>query len=150
MRRAPQGNRGKVVTVTQEPPAGRIRVLIVDDDAQFAHAMMTSLSEDGRIDVVGTAADGEEALELSKALRPDVMLLDLNMPRVDGYEVMRQINRRAHRPTIIVLTGLTDHDDLDRAARLKPDALLQKTTDADTLVLGVVLALGFGKHPITG
>jgi DNA-binding NarL/FixJ family response regulator len=138
------------VTVTQEPPTGRIRVLIVDDDAQFAHAMMTSLSEDGRIDVVGAAADGEEALELSKALRPDVMLLDLNMPRVDGYEVMSQINRRPHRPTIIVLTGITDHDDLDRAARLKPDALLQKTTDADTVVLGVVLALGLGKHPTTG
>lgn len=134
--------------VTREPPAGRIRVLIIEDDAPFAHAMMTSLSEDGRIDVVGTATDGEEALELSKTLRPDVMLLDLNMPRVDGYEVMRRINRRAHKPTIIVLTGVTDHDDLERAARLKPDAVLQKTTDADTVVLGVVLALGFGRHPI--
>jgi DNA-binding NarL/FixJ family response regulator len=137
------------VTVAHEPPAGRIRVLIVDDDAPFAHAMMTSLSEDGRIDVVGTAADGDEALELSKALRPDVMLLDLNMPRLDGYEVMHRINQRAEQPTIIVLTGVTDHDDLDRAARLKPDALLQKTTDADTVVLGVVLALGLGKHPLS-
>ncbi len=124
-------------------------MLIVDDDAPFAHAMMTSLSEDGRIDVVGTAADGDEALELSKALRPDVMLLDLNMPRLDGYEVMHRINQRAEQPTIIVLTGVTDHDDLDRAARLKPDALLQKTTDADTVVLGVVLALGLGKHPLS-
>jgi DNA-binding NarL/FixJ family response regulator len=128
---------------------GRIRVLIVDDDAPFAHAMMTSLSEDGRIDVVGTTADGEEALELSKALRPDVMLLDLNMPRVDGYEVMRRINLLEHKPTIIVLTGVTDDDDLARAARLKPDALLQKTTDADTVVLGVVLALALGKPPVT-
>lgn len=132
----------------REPLAGRIRVLIVEDDVPFAHAMMTSLSEDGRIDVVGTATDGEEALELSKTLRPDVMLLDLNMPRVDGYDVMRRIKRRAHQPTIIVLTGVTDQDDLERAARLKPDAVLQKTTDADTVVLGVVLALGFGKHPI--
>lgn len=135
--------------MTREPPAGRIRVLIVDDDAAFAHAMMTSLSEDGRIDVVGTAADGAEALELSRSLRPDVMLLDLNMPHVDGYEVMRRINQRAQQPAIIVLTGVTDHDDLDRAARLRPDALLQKTTEADTLVLGVVLALGYGRRPIT-
>lgn len=134
--------------MTREPPAGRVRVLIVDDDAAFARAMMTSLTDDGRIDVVGIAADGEEALELSKALRPDVMLLDLNMPRSDGYEVMRRINRRAHQPTIIVLTGVTDRDDLNRAARLKPDALLQKTTDADTVVLGVVLALGLGKRPL--
>jgi DNA-binding NarL/FixJ family response regulator len=142
------GHRWKGCAVTREPPAGRIRVLIVDDDSPFAHAMMTSLSEDGRIDVVGIAADGEEALELSKALRPDVMLLDLNMPRLDGYEVMRRINRRAQQPTIIVLTGVTDRDDLERAARLKPDALLQKTTDADTVVLGVVLALGLGNRPI--
>lgn len=113
--------------MTREPPAGRVRVLIVDDDAAFARAMMTSLTEDGCIDVVGIAADGEEALELSKALRPDVMLLDLNMPRSDGYQVMRRINRRAHQPAIIILTGVTDRDHLDRAARLKPDALLQKT-----------------------
>jgi DNA-binding NarL/FixJ family response regulator len=121
-------------------------VLIVDDDESFAHAMMTSLSEDGRIDVVGTAKDGQEALELSKTLLPDVMLLDLNMPLVDGYEVMRQINERAEQPAIIVLTGVTDSDDVDRAARLKPDALLQKTTDADTVVLGVVLALAAGRR----
>ena len=127
--------------MTHEPPAGRIRVLIVDDDAAFARAMMTSLTEDGRIDVVGIAADGQEALEFSKALRPDVMLLDLNMPQVDGYEVMRRIKRRARRPAIIVLTGVTEREELDRAARLEPDALLQKTTDADTVVIGVMLAL---------
>lgn len=121
-------------------------MLIADDDALFARAMMTSLSEDGRIDVVGTAADGEEAFGLSEALRPDVMLLDLNMPRVDGYEVLRRVSERSHHPTIIVLTGVTDHDDLARAAELRPDALLQKTIDADTVVLGVVLALGLGKH----
>jgi two-component system, response regulator, stage 0 sporulation protein A len=125
-----------------------VRVLLVDDDAAFAHAMMTSLSEDGRVEVVGTASDGQEALELSRLLRPDVMLLDLDMPRLDGYEVMRRINRRTHQPAVIVLTGVTDNDDLGRAARLKPDALLQKTTDAETVVLGVILALGLGQRPI--
>ena len=134
--------------MTHEPPAGRIRVLIVDDDAAFARAMMTSLTEDGRIDVVGIAADGQEALEFSKTLRPDVMLLDLNMPQVDGYEVMRRIKRRARQPAIIVLTGVTEREELDRAARLEPDALLQKTTDANTVVIGVMLALGLGKRPI--
>jgi DNA-binding NarL/FixJ family response regulator len=137
-----------MMVVSGEPPAGRIRVLIVEDDEGFANAMMTSLSEDGRIDVVGIASDGQEALEISEALRPDVMLLDLNMPRVDGYEVMQRIKRDAHRPAIIVLTGVTDGEDLDRAAELQPDALLQKTTDADTVVIGVVLALGLSKRPI--
>jgi DNA-binding NarL/FixJ family response regulator len=124
-------------------------VLIVEDDSAFAHAMMTSLTEDGRIEVVGIAADGQEALEISNALRPDVMLLDLNMPRVDGYEVLERIKGHAHQPAIIVLTGVTDSEDLDRAAQLQPDALLRKTTDPDTVVIGVVLALGMSKRPVT-
>jgi DNA-binding NarL/FixJ family response regulator len=134
--------------MNREPAAGRIRVLIVDDDAIFTRAMMTSLTKDGRIEVVGTAANGQEALEISNALQPDVMLLDLNMPRLDGYEVIRQIKEQEHRPAIIVLTGVTDGEDLDRAARLQPDALLKKTTDADTVVIGVVLALGLSRRPI--
>jgi DNA-binding NarL/FixJ family response regulator len=154
-RRAKTGRTGSPLQrrATQTPqvstaaPTDRIRVLIVDDDAAFARAMMTSLSEDGRIDVVGTAKDGHEALQLSRTLRPDVLLLDLNMPRLDGYEVMRRISRRKHQPAIIVLTGVTDRDELDRAARLHPDALLPKTVDADTVVFGVVLAIATARRP---
>jgi SARP family transcriptional regulator, regulator of embCAB operon len=134
--------------VKRRPPSDRVRVLVVDDDADFARAMMAALTEDARIDVVGIASDGEQALAVSKSLLPDVMLLDLNMPRVDGYEVMRRINRRTRQPAIIVLTGVSDLEDLDRAARLKPDALLQKTTDADLIVTGVVLALAVGRRPV--
>jgi CheY-like chemotaxis protein len=123
----------------REPPSDRVRVLIVDDDAEFARAMMVALTDDGRIDVVGIASDGQEALDVSKRLRPDVMLLDLDMPHVDGYEVMRRIRRRTRQPAIVVLTGVTD---LQRVASLHPDALLQKTVDADVVVTGVVVTLG--------
>jgi DNA-binding NarL/FixJ family response regulator len=127
--------------VTREPPSDRVRVLIVDDDDDFASAMRAALSADGRIDVAGIAHDGLEALELTKSLRPDLVLLDLEMPRMDGYETLRRLNRRTRKTPVIVLTGVTDRDDLARAARLQPDALLQKTVDAEAIVPGVVMTL---------
>lgn len=127
--------------VTREPPSDRVRVLIVDDDDDFASAMRAALTADGRIDVAGIAHDGLEALELTKSLRPDLVLLDLEMPRMDGYETLRRLNKRAHKPPVIVLTGVTDADDLGRAAQLHPDALLQKTVDAEAIVPGVVMTL---------
>jgi DNA-binding NarL/FixJ family response regulator len=123
------------------PPSDRVRVLIVDDDDDFASAMRAALSADGRIDVAGIAHDGLEALELTKSLRPDLVLLDLEMPRMDGYETLRRLNRRTRKPPVIVLTGVTDRDDLARVARLHPDALLQKTVDAESIVPGVVMTL---------
>jgi DNA-binding NarL/FixJ family response regulator len=123
------------------PPSDRVRVLIVDDDDDFASAMRAALSADGRIDVAGIAHDGLEALELTKSLLPDLVLLDLEMPRMDGYETLRRLNRRTRKPPVIVLTGVTDRDDLARAARLHPDALLQKTVDAESIVPGVVMTL---------
>jgi DNA-binding NarL/FixJ family response regulator len=132
--------------VTREPPSDRVRVLIVDDDDDFASAMRATLSADGRIDVAGIAHDGLEALELTKSLRPDLVLLDLEMPRMDGYETLRRLNRRARKPPVIVLTGVTDLEDLARAARLHPDALLQKTVDAEAIVPGVVMTLALSKR----
>jgi DNA-binding NarL/FixJ family response regulator len=132
--------------VTREPPSDRVRVLIVDDDDDFASAMRAALSADGRIDVAGIAHDGFEALELTKSLRPDLVLLDLEMPRMDGYETLRRLNRRVRKPPVIVLTGVTDLEDLARAARLHPDALLQKTVDAEAIVPGVVMTLALSKR----
>ena len=132
--------------VTREPPSDRVRVLIVDDDHVFACAMREALSADGRIDVAGIAHDGLEALELTKTLRPDVVLLDLEMPRMDGYETLRRLNRRARKPPVIVLTGVTDLEALARASRLHPDALLQKTVDAEAIVPGVVMTLALSKR----
>lgn len=114
-------------------------MLIVDDDARFAKAMLAALAEEGAIDVVGVARDGVEALALSKALRPDLMLLDLQMPRMDGFEVMRRLNRRKHRPVVIVLTGLTAREDLARAERFSPNALMRKSVDIEAVVPGIVL-----------
>jgi DNA-binding NarL/FixJ family response regulator len=94
-----------------------IRVLVADDHLLFAELLATALSVDEQIDVVGIAANGEEAVRLSHLLHPDVILMDLNMPVVDGVEATRRIVDGAPgAPRILVLTGSDDADAL-RAAR---------------------------------
>ena len=72
-------------------PAERLRVLIVDDHPLFRDGMRGLLESVGDIEVAGEAATGEEAIRLAQALQPDVILMDLNMPGVDGIEATRRV-----------------------------------------------------------
>ena len=92
------------------------RVLIADDVASLRALCRTFLTEDGELEVVAEAADGGEALELARELRPDVLLLDLSMPRVDGLEVIRTLRAEVPEIRIVVASGFA-------AARLAPLAL---------------------------
>jgi len=82
----------------------RIRVLVVDDSALMRKLIPNILARDPRIEVVGTAMDGAFALKKIEELRPDVVTLDLEMPRMDGMEALRMIMRRAPLPVILVST----------------------------------------------
>ncbi|WP_322820541.1 response regulator transcription factor [Chloroflexus sp.] len=86
-----------------------IRVLIVDDQALIRTGIATLLSRKADIEVVGQAGNGREALELVAALDPDVVLMDVMMPVMDGVEATRKLAERGPRPTVIMLT--TFHDD---------------------------------------
>ncbi len=87
--------------------AGKIRVLVVDDSASVRLALMRGLPTDSQIEVVGVAGDGAEALRQVKALRPDVVTLDVVMPHVDGLHALEGIMAECPTPVIMVssLTG---------------------------------------------
>ncbi|ABY34625.1 MAG: DNA-binding response regulator [Chloroflexus sp.] len=86
-----------------------IRVLIVDDQALIRTGIATLLSRKADIEVVGQAGNGREALELVASLDPDVVLMDVMMPVMDGVEATRKLAERGPRPAVIMLT--TFHDD---------------------------------------
>src|SRR4051812_37476013 len=92
-----------------------IRVLIADDHRLFAEALEAILGDDDRIAVVGHAADGEEAVRLARDLRPDVVLMDISMPVMDGIEAAQAIRSGDERACILMLTGSNSRTDVDRA-----------------------------------
>ena len=108
-------------------------MLIADDHRLFAESLMTVLSEDERVDVVGIAADGREAVELAAELRPDVILMDLKMPVMDGLEATRQIRASGQPSQILILTGTETDSGSDEAAKAGASAYLRKEVGVDEL-----------------
>lgn len=90
------------------PPATTIRVLVVDDIPCVRRAIRSLLAEDPSLEVVGEAADGSEALRSAVELRPDVVLMDIAMPVMDGLSATRLLSRLPHPPRILVMT---EHDE---------------------------------------
>jgi two-component system chemotaxis response regulator CheB len=86
----------------------KVRVLVVDDSALMRKLIPQILARDSEIEVVGTAMDGAFGLKKIEELRPQVVTLDLEMPRMDGMETLRQVTRRYHLPVIVVSAHSTD------------------------------------------
>lgn len=94
-----------------------IRVLVADDHASFTRTITLLLADETDIEVVGTAADGEEAVQRTSELRPDVVLMDLKMPGTNGIDATRQISEAAPHVAVIVLTMFDDDDSVVTALR---------------------------------
>ena len=131
------------------PAAAAIRVLIADDQLLFAEALAGALSLDRQIDVVGIAANGEEAVQLSGLLQPDVILMDLKMPLMDGVEATRLIvGGDMPRPRVLMLTGSDESDTIQRANAAGAAGYLTKQRSAADLsdalfgLVSLVSALG--------
>src|SRR5262245_66486284 len=82
-----------------------VRVLIADDHRLFAELLMTGLSEDERIEVVGIAGDGGEVVDLALKLQPDIVLMDLDMPVMNGLEATRRFRDAGLGIQIVLVTG---------------------------------------------
>jgi DNA-binding response OmpR family regulator len=116
--------------VDQVSPA----VLVVDDDPTILDLLATLLSGEGY--AVATADGGREALEIAGRLRPSIVLLDMRMPEVDGWQVARGLAKRGLRPKIVVMSALSDR--LDEVARdLRASGYLEKPFDVAKLLATV-------------
>ena len=97
-------------------PTGRVRVLVVDDQEPFLAAIRAVLSRIADVELAGEARSGEEAIELAASLRPDLVLMDINMGAVDGIEATRRIVASAP-DTFVILVSTYPLDDLPTSAR---------------------------------
>jgi two-component system, NarL family, response regulator LiaR len=111
-----------------------ISVLIADDHAVVRHGLRTFLELQQEIEVVGEAADGEEAVAAAERLEPDVVLLDLVMPRAEGVSAIDGIRERSPGTRVIVLTSFLDDDKLLPAVRAGAAAYLLKDVEPQELV----------------
>jgi DNA-binding NarL/FixJ family response regulator len=125
--------------VTSSPP---LTVLIADDNGLFASALHGILETDASIEVVGHAADGEEAIRLATELTPDVVLMDLSMPRVDGLEATRRVRAAIPEMAVVVLTGSLDTADAERAVEAGAAGYVTKDRILEELVAAIHSAAG--------
>jgi two-component system NarL family response regulator len=114
------------------------RVLIADDHTLFAEALEAILAVDDRIAVVGRAKDGSEAVDLAGALQPDVVLMDISMPVMDGIEATALISKRVPEASVLVLTGSDAPADIDAARRAGASGYVTKDRIAAELVEAIL------------
>jgi DNA-binding NarL/FixJ family response regulator len=114
-----------------------IRVLVADDHPAFRRGLELMLVEVDDLEVVAMAETGARAVELAGTLAPDVVLMDLRMPGLDGIEATRRINRGAPAPVIVVLTMLEDDDSVFAAMRAGARGYLLKGADEDEIVRAI-------------
>jgi DNA-binding NarL/FixJ family response regulator len=124
----------------------KIRVVLADDHVLVRRVLKLELESDGVV-VVGEAADGREAVELVRSLRPDVVVLDHRMPELDGLEAARSLLGDQAEERIIILTSDDDPSVIVEAARIGVRAHVFKDTTANHLIRMIHLVAGGGIGP---
>src|SRR5437764_10908402 len=132
-------------SVYGEPPlASRpVRLLLADDHRMLRDGLRRSMAESG-FDVVGEAANGEEAVRLAQQLEPDVVLMDVTMPILDGIEATRVIRAKLPRTEVVVLTMHGDADVMSRALQAGAVGYLVKDCSTEEVTSAVQQAAGAG------
>jgi pilus assembly protein CpaE len=110
-----------------------VRVLLVDDVREVRENLRTALTLSGDIEIIGEAADGSEAVRLTESLQPDAVLMDLEMPVMDGYEAARQIKSQ-FKVRVIALTVHDYESAREKAKQSGVDAFLVKGAPVNTIV----------------
>ncbi|HUO61799.1 MAG TPA: response regulator transcription factor, partial [Candidatus Acidoferrales bacterium] len=115
------------------PNSNRIRIVIADDHAVLRESLSALLASQKGFQVVGTACDGNEAVEMVQREQPDVLVLDLFMPNSDGFEVLRFLEKAGLRVASVVLTGSESQPDYVQVVRLGARGLVLKGDSPEKL-----------------
>lgn len=118
-----------------------IRILVVDDHTLFRRGITALLARDPRLKVIGDAADAGDALRRARALRPDLILLDNNLPGVSGVDALPSLGEALPHTRILMLTVSEDEADLAKALQRGAAGYLLKTMEGDALVAAIVAAM---------
>lgn len=121
-----------------QPQSRLVRLLIVDDKHHVREELSRLLQITGEVEVVGEAADGEEAIRQAEALLPDVVLMDLEMPMLDGWEATRQIKVRQLAARVVALSIHSDSESVQRAQDSGVDAFVPKGIEFDHLLRTII------------
>lgn len=116
-----------------------VRVVVVDDHSALRRGTCAILQESPDIDVVGEAADGQEAIAAVETLQPDVLVLDLGLPVKDGVEVTRELKSKSPRPGIVIFSAADQDDQILRALRAGADGYITKLAPDELIVQAVGL-----------
>jgi DNA-binding NarL/FixJ family response regulator len=126
--------------------ASPVRVLIADDHLLFAESLGLTLDIDDRLEHIGTARNGKEAVRMVEELRPNVVLMDLDMPVMDGIEATRQLSRSFPDCQVVVLTASLAVEDAHRARSAGAAAYLTKGCIMRD-VIDALLEVALSSHP---
>lgn len=124
-----------------------IHIMIVDDHPVFRQGMRDVLETEPRISVVGEASDGEQAIAVADDVQPDVILMDINLPTMNGLQVTREIKARRPETKFVMITGYDDAEQVFHALRVGAAAYCPKDISPEALI-GVILSVHAGNFVV--
>ena len=123
------------------------KLLIVDDHTVVRRGIEMIISTEPGLDVIGEAKDGQEAFNKVKDLQPDIVLMDLNMPKVNGVEAIMKIKEGSPKTKVLVLTAYIDNENVSAAMKAGADGYTLKEVDSDILI-GAIRSISQGGMPL--
>lgn len=127
----------------------QIKILIVDDHPVFRQGLIDVLETDPHMQVIGEAADGEVAIELAHDLQPEVILMDINLPTINGLQVTRKIKNKSPEMKVIMITGYDDVEQVFHALRAGASAYCPKDITPEELI-SIIYTVRDGQYYVDG
>lgn len=124
----------KAAKAAKAAPKKRVKVLIADDQTLFREGIKDLLENEKSVEVIGEAADGQEVVRLAKKLRPDVILMDIKLPHLDGVSATRQIRKELPNTNVLILSSYEDEAHVMESIQAGANGYLSKMLPAAELV----------------